>query len=116
LKTLNGLVHPRVAEDYSRWAESHPDSPYLIREAALLYEAGSYTSVDKMIVVTAPEDVRIKRITFRDPHRTPEDIKAIMKNQWPEEEKVKRADFIIHNDDLHMVIPQVLQLHHQFTA
>ncbi len=116
LGKLNSLVHPRVADDYSRWTESHADFPYLIREAALLYEAGAYLTVDKMIVVTAPEDVRVKRVTIRDPHRTKEDIKTIMESQWPEEEKIKRADFIVKNDDRHMVIPQVLDLHHQFIA
>ena len=69
-----------------------------------------------MIVVSCPEPLRIKRVMARDPHRTEEGIRAIIKNQWSEEEKIKRADFVIYNDDQQMVIPQVLSLHAQFTT
>ena len=116
LEKLNNLVHPRVAFDYQKWWRAHQNSKYLLKEAALLYEAGSYKTVDKIIVVTAPESIRISRIMARDPHRSQEDIKAIMKSQWPEAEKLRRADYIIHNDDQHMVIPQVLQLHSEFIS
>jgi len=114
LSKLNALVHPQVAKDYHEWVESCAGQKYIIREAALLYEAGAYTSIDKMIVVAAPEEVRIKRVMARDPQRTEDGIRAIIKSQWPEEEKLKRADFIIYNDDEHMVIPQVLALHDTF--
>ena len=113
---MNNLVHPRVAVDYQAWWMAHQSSKYLLREAALLYEAGSYKSVDKMIVVTAPESVRINRIVTRDPHRSQNDIIAIMKSQWPEAEKLRRADHVIYNDDQHMVIPQVLRLHSEFIS
>lgn len=114
LKTLNALVHPRVAEDYRNWVAAHNDSPYLIREAALLFEAGVTVALGYVIVVSAPETTRIKRVLARDPHRTETDVRNIIGNQWPEEEKVKRADEIINNDDEHLVIPQVLRLHQQF--
>ncbi len=114
LEKLNSLIHPRVAIDYEKWSDDNTEAPYLLREAALLYEVGSYKSIDKMIVVSAPEEMRISRVRARDPQRTVEAIKAIMKNQWPEEEKLKRADHIIYNDDQHMVIPQVLLLHEHF--
>ena len=116
LKTLNGLVHPRVALDYKQWVNSFGEKPYVIREAALLFEAGVYSSMGTIIVVQAPESLRIKRVKTRDPHRTEEEIKAIIKNQWPEEEKMKRADEIIYNDDKHMIIPQVLALHQKFIS
>lgn len=116
LEKLNSLVHPRVALDYSTWVDTHQGHTYILREAALLYEAGGYTSMGKMIVVSAPEDIRMKRVRARDPQRTEEDIKIIMKNQWPEEEKVKRADYVIYNDDRCLVIPQVLQLHAKFVS
>lgn len=111
LRKLNELVHPRVAIDYTQWSEANTQHPYVLREAALLYESGSYSSVDKMIVVSAPEELRIQRTISRDPHRTEDDIKKIMKSQWPEAEKIKRADFVIYNDNNHMVVPQVLELH-----
>jgi dephospho-CoA kinase len=109
LEKLNSFVHPRVAADYLKWSEEYSNSPYLLREAALLYEIGA--TVDRMIVVSAPEDVRIRRITLRDPQRTTEQIKAIIKSQWREEEKLKRADYIVLNDDSTMVVPQVLKIH-----
>jgi dephospho-CoA kinase len=116
LDILNGLVHPRVAQDYLSWTNGHHLHPYLLREAALLYETGIYASIDKMIVVSAPRPLRIARVLKRDPHRTEKDVEAILQNQWPEEEKLKRADYIIYNDDQQLVIPQVLELHHTLIA
>lgn len=116
LEKLNRMVHPRVALDYSKWMDTQQGCKYVLREAALLYEAGVYDSMSKMIVVSAPEDIRMKRVRGRDLQRTEEDIKIIMKNQWPEEEKVKRADFVIYNDDRRLVIPQVLHLHAKFAS
>ncbi len=116
LEKLNNLVHPRVADDYRQWLKAHSKHSYVLREAALLYEAGSYKTTDKMIVVSAPENVKIKRVLARDPQRSREEIKAIMSSQWPDEEKLKRADFIIYNDNQHLVIPQVLMLHNQFAG
>ena len=116
LKTLNGLVHPRVALDYGHWVTEHQAKPYVIREAALLFEANVHTLLGKVIVVHAPERLRLERVKARDSHRTEDEIKAIMKSQWPDEEKMKRADVVILNDDQHLVIPQVLQVHHQFAS
>lgn len=114
LQSLNGLVHPRVAIDYANWVESHSQHPYVIREAALLFESGSADLQDQVIVVSAPEDLRIARVLERDPQRTETEVKNIMKSQMSEEEKLKKADFVIINDDTKMVIPQVLKLHQQF--
>jgi len=116
LSVLNGLVHPRVRLDWANWIEEHKHEPYLLREAALLYEAGASELVDKVIVVTAPEPMRIARVLRRDAHRTAEQIKEIMQRQWPEEEKIKRADFVIHNDERELVVPQVIKLHHLFSG
>jgi len=114
LKTLNGLVHPRVALDYQKWLATHATSTYVIREAALLYEANVSTSMGETIVVYAPEELRVRRVKARDPHRSEGDIRSIIRSQWPDEEKMKRADHIILNDDQHLVIPQVLRLHQAF--
>jgi dephospho-CoA kinase len=114
LRTLNGLVHPRVAEDYANWVGAHGDVPYLIREAALLFEAGVAPLLGQTIVVVAPEALRIRRVQTRDPHRTVEEIRKIISNQLPDEEKMKRAHHILLNDDQHLLIPQVLELHHLF--
>lgn len=113
LKRLNNLVHPRVAKDFERWVNEQK-SNYILKEAALLFEAKSYTALDKVIVVFAPGELRIKRVLQRDPHRTKEQIKGIIQNQLQEEEKLKRADFVIMNDETQLVIPQVLELHRSF--
>lgn len=116
LKTLNKLVHPRVGIDYKKWVDQKKDQPYVLKEAALLYEAGSDQSLTKVIVVHANESLRIQRVLKRDPHRTADQVKAIIGNQMPEEEKLKRADFMIRNDETTLLIPQVLSLHHHFIS
>jgi len=116
LKKLNSLVHPRVAIDYGNWVVSHSDVPYVIKEAALLFESGSANALDKIIAVYAPETVRIQRVLKRDTQRTEQAVKGVIQNQMNEEEKRDKADFVILNDDSMLVIPQVLQLHKQFST
>ena len=116
LEKLNSLVHPRVAVDYAKWLNGNQDEPYVLKEAALLYESGSFHMLDKIIVVSAPEGLRQKRVLKRDAHRTVEQFKGIVEKQMPEEEKLKRADYIITNDESVLLIPQVLKLHEQFIA
>jgi len=115
LNLLNSLVHPRVGEDYYQWVKKHQHKNYVIKEAALLFEAGSYKTLDKIIVVHAPEALRIQRVLSRDKHRTVEQIKGIVEKQMPEEEKMKRADYLIVNDETRLIIPQVMDLHKQFS-
>jgi dephospho-CoA kinase len=114
LKRLNELVHPCVGADSEKWMEENATHPYLLREAALLFESGSFKNCDKIIVVTAPEALRVKRVLQRDKQRTEQEVIAIIRNQMTEEEKVKRADFVIHNNETELVVPQVLKLHEQF--
>ena len=116
LQKLNNLVHPRVAADYDKWIASHRDKPYVLKEAALLIESGSYRQLGKIIVVSAPEHIRQRRVLLRDAHRSVEQFKQIVENQLPEERKLEQADYIIVNDDATLVIPQVLRLHEQFRA
>jgi dephospho-CoA kinase len=111
LNALNALVHPRVGVDFEQWSEKHKESAYVIKEAALLFEANAASSLDKIIVVSAPENLRLKRVLDRDKHRNVEQIKAIVEKQMPEDEKLKRADYIIVNDETRLVIRQVLDLH-----
>lgn len=114
LKRLNELVHPRVALDYQQWIQSQANVKYVLKEAALLFESGSYQTLNKIIVVTAPETLRVQRVLFRDPHRSAEQTKEIIRNQMAEVEKIKRADYVITNDETTLLIPQVLKLHTQF--
>lgn len=114
LKVLNSLVHPRVAVHYEQWVKQHNDVPYVLKEAALLFEAASYKTLDKIIVVYAPMEMRIQRVKKRDAHRSVEQIKAIVEKQMPDEEKLKRADYIVVNDETQLVTSQVISLHEKF--
>jgi dephospho-CoA kinase len=115
LKRLNSLVHPRVGEDYTHWYEAAKDrAPYVLKEAALLFESGSHKYLDRIIVVFAPVDIRIRRVLHRDPHRTKEQIEEIIQRQLADEEKIKLADYIITNDESVLLIPQIVSLHQFF--
>jgi dephospho-CoA kinase len=114
LEKLNSLVHPRIALDYQNWIARYDDAPYILKEAALLFESGSYRLLDKIVVVSAPEELRQKRVLQRDAHRTVEQFKGIVEKQMPEAEKTERSDYIIVNDDVTLVIPQVLKLDDEF--
>ena len=116
LSKLNSLVHPRVALDYDRWLAEHEASPYVIKEAALLFESGSSALLDKIVVVTAPEKMRVQRVLKRDPQRTEQEVINIIRNQMTEEEKLKRADAVIQNNETELVVPQVLKLHRQWVG
>jgi dephospho-CoA kinase len=113
LKELNQLVHPVVRQDYRHWREQFKDSPYTLKEAALLFETGSYHELDQTVLVHAPLALRIQRVLLRDVHRTKSDVENIIDKQMADEEKKKRADYIIYNDDTKLVIPQVLKIHQQ---
>ena len=116
LKKLNRLVHPQVGADYSRWVEKHRSNSYVIKEAALLFEAGSNELLDKVIVVHAPEALRVQRVLVRDPNRSEDQVRAIISKQMPEAQKMEKADFIIINDEKELLVPQVLALHNQFLS
>jgi dephospho-CoA kinase len=109
VKLLNSLVHPATIADAARWmSEQH--SPYTLKEAALIFESGSEKELDYVIGVSAPEDIRIKRVMERD-KTDADDIRKRMQNQMDEAEKIRRCDFVIVNDEQQLVIPQVLALH-----
>lgn len=114
LSKLNSLVHPRVALDYDRWLADQKNCAYVLKEAALLFESGSSVFLDKIIVVTAPEKMRVKRVLKRDPQRTEQDVIKIIRNQMTEDEKLKKADVVIQNNETELIIPQVLKLHEQW--
>ena len=110
---LNRLVHPAVQEDFRKWKTAWKDKPYRLKEAALLFEAGTYRDLDRTILILAPESLRISRILLRDPHRTTEDAKKIMATQMKDTEKKTLADYVIVNDENRLVIPQVLKIHRE---
>ncbi len=114
LNLLNSIVHPCVDQDFQQWCNKYQNTPYLLKEAALLYETGGYQKLDYMIVVDAPLELRIQRIRQRDPFRSEEEVKNIIQKQMPNEDKVSKADFVLLNDEKNMVIQQILTIHQQF--
>jgi dephospho-CoA kinase len=112
LQLLNSLVHPAVAKDFKNWCNEQPAAqPYVLKEAALLYETGSYKQLDATINVHADESIRIKRTLARDPHRTKESVKSIIHKQFSDEKRNGLADYIIYNNETQSVILQVVALH-----
>ena len=112
LEALNSLVHPATINDAAEWIKKQI-SPYIIKEAALLIEAGAEKMMDYVIGVFAPKELCIQRVMNRDSINREEVVKR-MKRQMPEVEKLKQCDFIIVNDEQELLIPQVLALHQQF--
>lgn len=109
LNAMNAIVHPKVASHFKRWVNKQ-DSPYVISEAAILFENGSYKKYDFIITVTAPENIRLQRVIKRD-NSNKQKVEAIMANQWSDQEKIKRSDFVIENIDLEQTKIQVRKIH-----
>jgi len=113
LAQLNALVHPAVFRAFDAWEATIPSTvPYTLKEAAILFESGSYKLCDTTILVTAPYETKLKRLIQRD-GATEEQVKARMDKQLSDEEKTKMADHFIVNDEQQSVIEQVLALHQQ---
>jgi dephospho-CoA kinase len=109
LNRLNGIIHPAVARHFEAWKHSQ-EAPYVIYEAAILFETGGYKKCTYNILVTAPFNIRIERLKQRD-NSTLEEIEARMNHQWSDEAKAKLADFTIENIALSETREQVRQLH-----
>ena len=112
LEILNAIVHPAVQQHFKLWLLHHQEQKYILKEAAILFESGSYKELDFIITVFAPAELRIKRVMTRDA-LTLEAVKRVMKNQMSEEEKIKRSHYVIVNDEEELIIPQVLKIHNE---
>ncbi|MFZ1369619.1 MAG: dephospho-CoA kinase [Ferruginibacter sp.] len=109
LALLNALVHPATLKDAESWMQSQ-SSPYIIKEAALIFESGAHQNLDYVIGITAPAPLRIQRTMQRD-GITREAVVARMDKQMDDTIKMKLCDFVITNDEQEMLLPQVLALH-----
>lgn len=109
LARLNALVHPPTIRHAERWMQAQM-GPYLIKEAALLFESGSVAAMDYVIGVSAPEALRIRRVMQREGF-TEAQVLQRMARQWDEEEKLGRCHFILRNDERELLLPQVIGLH-----
>ena len=110
LETLNKIVHPKVALYFENWVEQHKTEQVLIKEAAILIESGAYKHMDKIVLVTAPEPIRIQRVILRD-SISEQKVKDRIQSQLSDTEKKKLANFTINNDGELLIIPQVLEVY-----
>lgn len=115
LEKLNLLIHPRLRSEFHNWSREYNDKPYVIQEAAILFENNFHHLMDKIITVSAPFDLRLKRVLERD-NTSKKDVLSRMKNQWPDGEKEKLSDFVIHNNGSEMLLPQILKIHQELIS
>jgi len=109
LKRLNALVHPVVQEAFEKWSIQQSGA-YVIKEAAILFESNTYQSLDAIICISCPEEIRLKRILKRD-DLSEKDVRQRMSHQWAEEKKISLSDYVITNDNSSLVMPQILSVH-----
>lgn len=113
LHKLNLLIHPKLKEHFIHWCSSHQDKPYVIQEAAILFENGFDHLMDATITVSAPKELRLRRVMDRD-SLSKDEVLARMSQQWSDKKKEKAADYVIYNDGSQMILPQVLKIHQHF--
>ena len=106
LKQLNAIVHPAVKNHFSNWMKEHKDASFIIKEVAILFETGGHKDCDKVILITAPEDVRIERAMKRD-NSSKKSVSARIKNQLPEADKIKLSDFVVENTNLETTLLKI---------
>jgi len=109
LKRLNALVHPVIQEAFENWSIQQSGA-YIIKEAAILFESNTYQSLDAIICISCPEEIRLKRILKRD-DLSEKEVRQRMSHQWAEEKKITLSDYVITNDNTSLVIPQILSVH-----
>lgn len=109
LSKLNAIVHPEVKKHFRNWLNLHKKAPFIIKEVAILFETGGNLSCDKVILVTAPEEIRIQRAMKRDNVDRDSVLKRIQ-NQLPEEEKISKSDFVVYNIDLQNTFIEIDQI------
>lgn len=109
LDKLNAIIHPYVQHDFLQWKQSQ-QAPYVIKEAAILFESGSYRDCDFIIMVTAPLEERIKRVMLRDKIDR-EMVEKRIKNQWNDEKKIELSTFVIENREIDKNLDKIEIIH-----
>lgn len=112
LKSLNQLVHPMVGEDFQQWVQLQK-APYVVKEVAILFENNGHLTVDKSLLITAPNQLKIKRVMARD-GSSENEVLARMKNQWEDKQRIPLADYHIENVEWEVTHQKVLALHQHF--
>ena len=111
LSALNQVVHPEVAAHYTAWL-SKQTHPYALKEVAILFELGIEDQFDFTLTVTAPKQIRLERVLQRD-QKSADEILSIMNNQWDEEKKIQKSDFVIQNIDVHQTKIEVEKINNE---
>lgn len=109
LERLSAIIHPLVRDSFERWCNTRRKEPIVAQEAAVLIESGGYKNLDHIVVVTAPEQLRIARVMQRD-NASENEVRSRVEKQLNDQERQQYADTIVVNDDKTLVIPQVLSL------
>jgi dephospho-CoA kinase len=109
LKALNRIIHPAVKKDFDHWLSVHKNFPIVIKEAAILFESGSYKYCDAIITVAAPLETRIERVILRD-KTSRSDIISRINNQWTDEQRIEKSDFVIQNLSIDIAKEQVNEI------
>ncbi len=112
LEQVNRIVHPHVKENFRDWCDLQTGTPYILQEAAIIFESGADKYLDKIITVAAPLELRIARVIERNQTER-EKIMKIVDRQMNEEERMERSDYVIVNDEKTLIIPQVLAIHNE---
>lgn len=109
LAQLNAIVHPEVKKHFEKWVKKHKNQSFVVKEVAILFETGGHLACDKVIMITAPQEIRIERAMKRD-NIARESVLNRIENQLPEAEKIKLSDFVVHNMDLQSTFTQIDQI------
>jgi dephospho-CoA kinase len=111
LQKVNKLVHPAVSACFRVYA-AQQNAPYVLMESAILFESGMAAMMRKIVAVTAPETLRLQRVQQRD--NLPEEaVRRRIRQQWTDEQRNAAADFLLVNDGIQAVLPQVITIHEQ---
>ena len=115
LKLLNHIIHPIVEQNFNIWRVQQLQKKYIIKEAAILFESGSYKKLDGVICVVSPLELRLKRVASRDKQSEAEILKRI-NNQWTDEQRIALSNWVIENDEQTPILSQVLQVHQKIIS
>lgn len=110
LQELNAIIHPKVKDDFVIWLKKHQEYPFIIKEVAILFETKSEKDFDKIILVTAPEEIRIKRVMKRD-NVSEKEVLERMKNQLPDTEKMSKSDYVVDNKNVNDTKKQIKKIY-----
>jgi len=109
LKKLNDIIHPKVKRHFDLWVKEHKKAPFVIKEAAILFETGGEKYCDAVITVTAPLEIRLQRVMERD-NTDKESVLKRMQSQWTDEQRIAKSDYVIHNISVKKTFTEIEQI------